>query len=323
MGTTHHDGLSIKNDAAIGGNLNVTGTATLGSLAVGGDLSGTAANAIVAKINGVALGTTTATNGNVLFANGTSWGTATPDTAGLVAKSGNQTIAGEKTFSDDCAFSADVDIAYADITRLEYKGFRQVYDFDEGANALASTVIAKALFTGGGTSGTQAIIAGVGGVMQLDTGATGSQSSTLALTNASMIKTSQKPVFSALVKTDALTHRKILVGLYKDANNYVMFEFDTDNVSDAGNWKLVSNNAGAGEVETDTGVAAAAAYTELSIELAADGSIEAEIDGTDVAAAHAGDAADDVYTLYAYIDNKAEAQSNKLDIDYFIIEQER
>ena len=283
----------------------------------GGDISGSIATATVGKIKGVDLGSVTATNGYVLGANGTQWDSKSPNDAGLVDTSSNQTIAGEKNFTDD------VDMSHASIGRMEYTKLRLVYDFDEPAAALASTFIAKAKFAGGGTSGTQAIIEGVGGIMELDTGSTGSQSSTLTQRNASIIKTSKEPELHVLAKTDALTNRKVTFGLYKDANNYVMFEFDTDNGTTPENWKIVSNNAGVGEVETDTGIAAVGdTYLDFVIEVDASGNISASIGGVDCAA-HSGTIADDVFAMYALINNKAVAQSNKILIDYFILEQNR
>ena len=78
-----------------------TGASTLtsGSLIVG---SGTTA------VTTLAGGTT----GNVLYATSpTGWSSATPDTAGLVAKSGAQTIAGVKTFSSQPVFNAGLQIS--------------------------------------------------------------------------------------------------------------------------------------------------------------------------------------------------------------------
>ena len=71
------------------------------ALTLAGDVTGDSDENTVAKINGVALGTTTATSGNVLTANGTNWATATPDGAGLVDKASAQTITGAKTFGTD------------------------------------------------------------------------------------------------------------------------------------------------------------------------------------------------------------------------------
>lgn len=71
------------------------------TITLAGDVTGDSDANTVAKINGVALGTTTATSGNVLTANGTNWATATPDAAGLVDKTSAQTITGAKTFGTD------------------------------------------------------------------------------------------------------------------------------------------------------------------------------------------------------------------------------
>ena len=75
-------------------------TTSVSSTAVGGDLTGTISNATVAKINGVPLGLTTATDGNILIANGTDWsshavsGDAAIANTGAVAVNAVHTAAG-------------------------------------------------------------------------------------------------------------------------------------------------------------------------------------------------------------------------------------
>lgn len=68
-------------------------TGKLLSGAAGGDLGSTYPNPSVVKINGVALGTTTATSGNILIANGSQWNTTAISGDATIVSSGALTLA--------------------------------------------------------------------------------------------------------------------------------------------------------------------------------------------------------------------------------------
>lgn len=81
----------------------------------------------LADLSNVSSDTTTA--GNILSSQSGSWQSITPDTAGLVAKSGSQTISGDKTFSGTNTFSGAVSLSSSASTS-SYLDFSEISDPD-------------------------------------------------------------------------------------------------------------------------------------------------------------------------------------------------
>jgi len=117
--------------------------------AAGGDLSGTFPNPAVAKINGVALGSTTATAGHALVASGTAWvgvaisGDATLSSAGAVTVTslGGRAIvaptAWTPTDNSGAALSfSGVSASYSRLANMVFAGFSVTYPATaDGSNA--------------------------------------------------------------------------------------------------------------------------------------------------------------------------------------------
>lgn len=243
----------------------------------------------------------------------------TPDQAGIVTKTGDQSIGGNKEFEDNIDFekAAETEEAFME-EWLHWK-----MDFLESAAALASTTLASVFWTGGGTSGTQAVAADSGrGILRLDTTDTGSRTSTA--TGEPAVDTSKNTIYKFRIATDALTNRKIEAGLQVDSNDYLLLRFDS--AVDGDNIYLATDNNNAGEVEIDTGVdLVAGTYIEVEIEInGSDQTFEVSINGIDVDLSSAGTIRSlATFKPYFYVDNKTESQSNKLDIDYVEIARER
>lgn len=239
----------------------------------------------------------------------------------------DHTFAGTVTFGDDVAFNnaatftGDVtaDIVTASVfdqTRVGYK-----HDFDEKAAALASTSM-NYYYTGGGTSGTQAIVASEGGVIQLSTTSTGSRSSTLTYAGSIVADNDKEWEFKTRFKLNNITNTKVDIGMYVDANDEILFRFDT--AVNTANLYLVTENNNGGEVVEDTTVDVVVdTWIEVAIEAAADDSFEVYVNGTQVLATHTGTIRDVAFKPYAYVDNKTAAEEKILSIDYISFNQNR
>jgi hypothetical protein len=222
------------------------------------------------------------------------------------------------TMTGPISTTSTVTAAALNDTRLYW-----VDDFMEAANLLASTKYSVAYWTGAGTSGTQTIVAGLCGEMQLATTGTANRTSTLTFTTANF-DTDYASVMETRVKTSNITNSKINFGWYDSSGaDYLMFESDT--TDDANHIAVITNKASAGEVRTDTEVhLVAATYRKFRLEIDADEGYRAYIDGALVKRG-AATALTHLATLkpYFYVDNKAATEAKILSIDYVKVWQNR
>jgi hypothetical protein len=240
--------------------------------------------------------------------------------AGLYADGvGTATLGSAQNYADlgDANERIASDARYANNNADRMTSF---FEFDEVAGAIATSAAAFH-WTGGGTDGTQAIAATANGSMLLDTTATGSRSSSLTYSAAGALALARNPVVSFRAVTDAITHRDIQMGFYVDGNDYAYFNFDTA-VSATALTFNTRNNAGGVNV-VGTGLTMDDANHDYEIRLFADGSVQAFVDGVEVADEPAATVRAGNWVPYFRITNKAEAQSNTLGLDYVKISIDR
>lgn len=205
--------------------------------------------------------------------------------------------------------------------------YQNFIDFDEGANAWAATTFAKALYTltTDGANGSGAVVAGIGGWAELDTSALANSWAAITFTNANF-DTNQTIDIEWKVKFVGTVNANpgIKMGIYDGiGNDFLYFEFDGS--VDVLNIYLSSNNTGAGVVQTDTTIDLVnGTWHTFRLKVAADETFTAYIDGTVVAAAHAGTIRQlTTFKPYFYIDNSAAAEQGKLDIDFISVTCDR
>lgn len=133
------------------GRITSASTASLSS-SVGGDLSGTTSSATVAKINGVSLGSTTATAGNLLVGSGSSWITRVLSGDASLSSTGALTVTGLR----------GVSISSTAPTNGEALAYNSTSGKWEPTTYVAGTVNVSAPITGNGAGSALGISCGSG-----------------------------------------------------------------------------------------------------------------------------------------------------------------
>jgi hypothetical protein len=207
---------------------------------------------------------------------------------------------------------------------LDFPMYHHVSEFDETPAVLASSVIAKLFWTGGGTSGTQEIFAdGSNGLndeityLRLSTTATGSRSSTL---------TSQRSFDSSMCRWDALlrfntdlTDTARRWGWYYDSTHYAYFYFDT--ATHATKLYFAYNNGGSIQL-VDLGIDMPddGLFHRFTIQIYV-GKIYVYVD--QVLESEISTSINNLFKSYFYVDNKTAAEEKVIDIDYVKMWQRR
>lgn len=204
---------------------------------------------------------------------------------------------------------------------MNFPAYRHRSEFDEAANAWASTTLAKIHWTLGGTSGTAEIVnsAALPHAL-LSTTATANRSATITFSRQFDLSVSGPGAgLEFYMEPNFTTNGRWFLGWYKDATHYVGFIFDT--VLSASNIYFGWANGG-GDNVIDSDVDVSTSLPKRYTIYRKGGSISATtmyamIDGVSVSVAAGNPFDPDTgYFPFAYVDNKAAAQDNRLKIQY-------
>lgn len=214
-------------------------------------------------------------------------------------------------------------VKYANAPKVEFFD-----DFISAAGTLGTalgseTTLQDMYWAKSGTNGTVKVIAEAdpfNGKMELETTATGS-STAIATWRSANFNGALEKTFSCRFALDNITNTEIKLGWYASANDYCYINFDT--ATNAANIYLASNNNNGGVKRDDSGVdLVAATAVDISVTLKGT-SIVALVNGNKVTIANCTARDLDTFVPYLYVDNKAAAETKKLDVDWVDISHYR
>jgi len=201
---------------------------------------------------------------------------------------------------------------------LQFPAYFHCSDFDEylaSDTVLASSVIAKSYWVGGGTSGTQTLITGnaqdQNTYIALSTTSTANRSS--SLTFGRFIDPLNQSCLEFRFRISSKTNTTFQMGFYADATHYFLLEFDSATDPDH---LFVKSNNGSSSGSTDTAISVSTiGWHTFRVSLYASNGFKAYFDDSLLSAGTQ-------YTgighakPYVYVDNNDQAEEKTLYLDY-------